>query len=546
MAYFQVVTAKITQALNWLQPLRLWWHAIMAWVMGVLSVFAFAPEFIAILYLMAIASLVLLLDMQKNRPRPLLSAAIIGWAFGFGFHLFGLSWIGSAFLVDAEEFAVYMPFAMTLLPAGLALFFALVGALYSWLGIYGPLRVVWFGLLLFMAEWLRGNILTGLPWNLPGYIWADHLPIMQSSAVIGVYGLSLLTVIWGASPATLFAVQRGEIETQKAGWLPLVLMTGLMGVLATSGALRLSGASSETVDGVLLRIVQPSIPQKEKWLKSKIQENFQKFLDLSAADRTGQAPTHILWPEAATPFVLDRDMRALSMIGDMLNEDQTLVTGAIRVEPKETSGYRYYSSVHVVDTDGLVIETYDKAHLVPFGEYLPFKPLMRLIGLGTLTEGGGYSSGPGPQTVPVQGAPAMSPLICYEAIFPDDVVRGERPGWLLNVSNDAWYGESRGPRQHLVQTQYRAIEQGLPLVRSANTGISIVFDGYGRELGRLELNEKGVLDLPLPAALKPTLYSKAADAPVLITWLSLVIFMMVSQGGVSRIMRGRMTRPPID
>lgn len=503
------------------------WRAFgLAFFAGLIASLAMAPFHFAPVLLFSFTILTWLLDGVSHLAgwRGLRAAAARGWWFGFGFFLSGLYWIGFALTVDAENFAHFIPMAVVALPAGLAAFVALA-TLLAKLGwrTGSPARVLLLALCWSLGEWLRGHLFTGFPWNLIGYAWAtDAAPglwVMQSAAFTGVYGLSLISVALAALPAIL--TQGGP-----RGWrISLLLLTGfaMLSGMAAYGALRLSHTPPEDVAGVRLRIVQPNIEQAAKWLPEHRAAIFGTLIDLSSAP-AAKPPSHVIWPEAATPFFLMQSEAALAQMARLVPAAGAVITGAPRMrdaaDAPGDSGV--YNSVLVVDGDGGVPARYDKAHLVPFGEYLPFPELLAAIGLKKLTvDLGSFMAGPGPRTLIAPGLPPFSPLICYEVIFPDGVVdAANRPAWLLNVTNDAWYGDTSGPYQHLAQARMRAVEQGLPLIRAANTGISAVFDAYGRSRAQLALNQQGIIDAALPGALPPTLYARHGDLVFMLLGLS--------------------------
>ena len=255
--------------------------------------------------------------------------------------------------------------------------------------------------------------------------------------------------------------------------------------------------------------MQPDVPQNEKYVRRYVLRNWQRLLDLS---RLPGPVTHIIWPEAAPPFLLDRSAVALAEIADLTRGNRTLITGASRAT-RATGNLAFYNSLYIFGPGGRVQAVYDKFHLVPFGEYVPFADLLGRIGITKLTEGqAGFSSGDGPHLYPVPGAPDVTPLICYEIIFPAAVTTGQRPGWLVNVTDDSWFGPWAGPMQHLLIARVRAIEEGLPVARAANTGISAMIDPLGRITAHLNLGRMGVVDAPLPRALMPTPYARFGDA----------------------------------
>jgi apolipoprotein N-acyltransferase len=313
--------------------------------------------------------------------------------------------------------------------------------------------------------------------------------------------------------------------------LPLILLA----IIWAGGSWRLLGVKTKFVDDVLLRLVQPNILQKDKWKAQLRGKHLDNLLALSSAPMKygkSERPTHIIWPETATPFVLDRNNSALRVIAQIIPPKGALLTGSPRRTSINKTTTKLWNSLHIVGPDAKILATYDKFHLVPFGEYVPFrKYLNNFLPLIKLTEGRvDFSSGPGQRTITVPGAPRVSPLICYEVIFSGAVTSSDKrdmpqPEWLLNITNDAWFGVSSGPYQHLAAAQLRAVEEGLPLVRVANTGISAVIDGYGRIQKASNLNERTYIDAPLPMPLKtPTFFSKTKAAGVLLLVFSLIIF----------------------
>ncbi len=369
-----------------------------------------------------------------------------------------------------------------------------------------------------ITEWLRGHLFSGFPWNTFGYTLTGPLVLAQASALVGLWGLTFLAVAVFASPA---ALADESVDTRRPA-LPLLLAIATLAALAAYGATRLSLQPTEFVDGVRLRIMQPNLPQDEKFNYNAKQKVMNQYVTLSNR-KTGPRSagvgdaTHLIWPESAFPFFLTREPDALAQIADLLPEGTVLITGAARA-PDATSGIkgpRAYNSVYVIDHDGSILSIYDKVHLVPFGEYLPFQDLLERFGLAQLTKvQGGFISGDRHRSLNVPAAPRFLPLVCYEIIFPGSAVPrgGDRPNWLINLTNDGWFGISSGPYQHLQQARVRAIEEGLPLVRAANTGISAVIDPLGRTVKSLPLGVEGILDAPLPRPIDPTLYVRMGDS----------------------------------
>jgi apolipoprotein N-acyltransferase len=472
-----------------------WRARLAAFVAGAISALGFAPFEVFPLLLLGYAALVLLLDGADTVRR----AAWIGWAFGFGQFLAGLYWVAYAFLVDSAGHAWQIPFVAMILPGGLALFFAAATAAAKYFWRSGPARIFILTAALSVAEWLRGHVLTGFPWNLAGYGWGASLAVMQSAALFGVYGLTVLTMLFGASLAEFFS-RRGVRA------LPLA-MTALFAILFLGGEARLMEKQDKDVDGVRLRIVQPNVAQVDKYKPDLIEPNWQRLLALSATPAK-TPPTHIIWPEAA---LVTRSPYAREAIAGLTRDGRVLMTGAVRSE-REASGERHFFNSFYLFADGKPIATYDKFHLVPFGEYLPFEDFLARFGLTKVVGvAGDFSTGDGPHTVDVPGAPQMSPLICYEMLFPGEVVSDARARWMVNVTDDSWFGPWAGPEQHLLIARTRAIEQGLPVVRAANTGISAIIDSFGRVRMQLAIGRAGIIDSALPASIAPTPFARSSD-----------------------------------
>jgi len=474
-------------------------------LLGALAALALPPVGAIPLLAVAFTGLVWLIDASA-RPRAAFAA---GWFFGVGFFVAGLYWIGIALLVDVARFGWMIPFAVGGLAAVLALYAGLAAVVAYLAAPAGAGRVAALAVAWAAAEWLRGVLLTGFPWNPIGSVWAVLPAMMQAASVAGVYGLGLLTVAVAASPAA----GRGRTAWRWAGAALL-----LLALLWSAGALRLAAAPSGTVPGVTLRLVQPDIPQAIKWREDLAAAHFARLLALSTAPAAGltagPAPTHIVWPETATPYFLAADAARRHAIAGAVPPGGLVITGSVRIERDAGAGTRIWNSLHAIDGAGAVRATYDKAHLVPFGEYVPFRAV---LDVAKVTPGAiDFTPGPGTVTLALPGLPPASPLICYEVIFPGAVARRDaRPGWLLNLTNDAWYGRSSGPYQHFVTAQFRAVEEGLPVVRAANNGISGVIDAHGRVVARLGLARRGHLDAALPLALAaPTVYARIGDWPL--------------------------------
>jgi apolipoprotein N-acyltransferase len=452
-------------------------------------------------------------------------AAGAGWWLGFGYFAAGLWWIGAALLVDANEFAWALPLAVLGLPAVLALFtalgFGLARAIWSARGA----RILALAAGLGASEWLRGVVATGFPWNDFGMALGGNIALAQMASIVGLHGLTVLAVGVFASPATLID---GRFEKARRRWFSRLSAAPTLGiaafaVIAIFGALRLSTGPVGSVAGVQLRLMQPNIEQGPAFRPENKTAILDRYLALSdratSPQITGVADvTHLIWPESAFPFILSRDAAALGRITSFLGPKTILITGAARMADGPAarsagSDRRFYNSVQAMDREHGIFANYDKIHLVPFGEYLPLGDVLERLGVRRLVSvPGGFQSGGPRKYMSVPGLPAVSALVCYEAVFSGEVTSHgdgrERPGLLLNVSEDGWYDHTAGPYQHFSHARLRSIEEGLPLVRAANTGISAIVDPYGRVIGYLPPGVEAVLDGPLPKTIDPTFFSK--------------------------------------
>lgn len=441
------------------------------------------------------------------------SAGWTGWLFGIGYFAVSMHWILEPFQVDAAETGWMAPFALVGLAAGLALLWAAA----FWVGrrLYpGPFAIA---LCWAAIELARAYILTGFPWGLVGYVWAQT-PVAQWHAIIGPHGVTLVTLVLAACAAWAISVRS----------FPVLFVTVLVALNGYIAGMFLYPGSLEPT-GFTVRLIQPNAPQHQKWDRDYIPVFFNRQVDFTTQL---PKPDLIVWPETAVPTLLDNAGPALEVIADAA-AGTPVVLGIQREEEG-----RYYNSLITLDRTGAVADLYDKHHLVPFGEYMPAAPLFarfNIAGLAARAEAG-YSAGPGPRLIDLGPLGMALPLICYEAVFPQDVNSApKRPGLLLQITNDAWFGINAGPQQHLAQARLRAIEQRLPMIRVANTGISAMIDPAGGIVDSLPLGRAGFLDVPLPAALPPLLYSRTGD------WLA-VAALLVAFGTLIGLER----RNPID
>ncbi len=443
----------------------------------------------------------------ESRPRHAALAALFAGAGHFAAALF---WIVEPFFVEPWRHGWMAPFALPMMAFGMALFWAGAGWGAALLGRTPARRALALAVCLAAGDALRGYVFTGFPWALFGHVWIGT-PVAQAAALAGSLGLSLATTLAAALPA-IFGL-RGAAAA-------LALVAGLW----AGGAWRLAQPVPPPDRPVTLRIVQPNAAQHLKWQPGMAEVFFQRLLDHSAAPAEGPEPDLVIWPETAVPWLFDAEGALPQAIAAGAG-GRRIVLGLQRAE-----GARYYNSLAVLDGAGRLQGLYDKHHLVPFGEYLPAGDLLARVGISAFAAqaGHGYSAGPGPALLDLgAGLGRVLPLICYEAVFPQELTAarhlpGPPPGWILQATNDAWFGSLSGPFQHLAQARLRAIEQGLPLIRAANTGVSAAIDARGRVLAALPLNEEGHLDIALPGALPPPPYARTGDLPMLMLLAALL------------------------
>ena len=489
--------ARLAALAGWVSATSGWRRAACAAALGALAATALPPVHALPLLVVSFTGLVWLIHASRSPWR----AALAGWCFGFGHFIAAIYWIGTALLTDPSRFGWLVVPAVLGLSAGFALFPALAAfvARLPTLPVAGralALAVTWTA-----AEWLRGTILGGFPMNLMGTVWAPSLGMIQGATIAGVYGLSFVTVLAAGAPAAL-APRAGE-RPDRRPWLLPAAAFGLLAAIWIGGHVRLALAPDQEPTEIHLRLVQANIEQTLKWKEGERAAALARHVQLS--HRPGfEGRDVVIWPEAAATFYVDESAPVRAFVAQAAPPGGHLITGAPRRTRSAGRTIAFWNSLHALTPGGVIAASYDKHHLVPFGEYVP---LREIIPLRVLTYGArGHTSGPGPRTLEVPGLPPFSPLICYEAIFPGAVVARalpeDRPAWLLNITNDAWFGHTAGPYQHFQAARFRAVEEGMPLVRAANTGISAVVDSYGRVVGRLGLGEAGVLDAPLPPALE--------------------------------------------
>ena len=527
-----------------------WRRALVCFLAGAGSALAMEPFSLLPVLFVTVPLLVWSLDgvhaQAGSRGRAARGGFLVGLLFGFGYFIAGINWVGSAFLVDSESHAWMMVPVLLSLTLLLGLFWGVGCAVAVAFWTQGLARLLLLAAMLAATEWLRGTVLTGFPWNTPGLAVAGSDELSQIAAFAGLSGLNLLVILIAGAPALLADEPAPRSFGGYGNWLAAGSLMVLLGALWGAGHYLLGTEVPAGEDATRIRIVQPNIPQKEKWDPANRSRIFASYLELSdtasSPEVTGIDDVDVLvWPESAPPFLIERHPDALASIAALLPDGAILLTGALRAEnPAEGSAERQvFNSVLAVDSAGSVIARYDKFHLVPFGEYLPFEELLARIGIRKLVKlPGSFAAGSSPQTISITGVPAFSPLICYEIIFARSVVDSSaRPRWLLNVTNDAWFGNSAGPRQHLQHARFRAIEQGLPVIRAANTGISAVIDAHGRITDHKPIGVGGVIDVVLPGAAAATFYARYGD------WV--LVGLLLCLLGLHTVLRNLRSRGPV-
>ncbi|HLH12763.1 MAG TPA: apolipoprotein N-acyltransferase [Methylovirgula sp.] len=518
-----------------------WPRRAIAFLAGAIGALALAPvDFLpAVLVPMTVA--VWLIDGAaeakggRTWPASIVNALGAGWWWGFGYFVAGFWWLGSAFLVE-PDYAWALPLGVLGLPAFLAFFPALGFALAR--AIWGPGlgRILALAAGLGFSEWLRGHALSGFPWNDYGMALGTHLVFAQLAAVGGLGALNVATIAIFATPALV--ADRLPKDSRR---IPRGVIIGAVALAAIAlfGTLRLSAPAPKPVAGVKVRLMQPNIAMDAKFTTRNRDEIVADYLKLSdratGPEHMGLADVSLLvWPESAFPFILTEEPQALAAIGGALPAGTTLVTGAVRIgeappEPNIPPHGGFYNSILAIGRGGIILDTYDKVHLVPFGEYLPLDWLLHKFHLHHFVHvPGGFEKGAAHMLLTLPNLPPAVPLICYEAIFPEEAVPASlpgmpSPGFMLNVTDDGWFGRTSGPYQHFAQARLTAIEQGLPLLRAANTGISAIVDPYGRILGQLPLGEEGVIDGVLPGKIAAPPFARAPVLAGLLAWIGALL-----------------------
>jgi apolipoprotein N-acyltransferase len=470
--------------------------------------------------LLGYAVLLWLLDAVDG-PRPLRSAFFRGWLMGLSYFGLGTWWIAEAFMVDAANQGWMAPFAVAAMAAGMALFWGLAAVLYRLVRPLGVRRVLVFAGAFAVLEWTRGHILTGFPWNLPGETWRAGSAVSQFASVVGAYGLTWITLAIAAAPAVWREGRRGRIAVASA-------FAALAGLFVGGWLLLSIQPTRAPVPTPSVRIVQADIPQESKWDADRFAQIVQAYVALTAKPYAGKPADIVVWPEGALPLAINDYMVPGSWVRqaivDALRPGQILLIGGYRYEgtPDKPVYYNSLVALRREAADVVVVGVYDKHRLVPFGEYLPADALMTKLGVKSMAHlGDGFATGPRPAPLRIAPDLLVQPLICYESLFPRLAEPAPGVRAIVNVSNDAWFGVTSGPLQHLNLASYRAIESGLPIIRATPTGVSALIDARGRIVDdrRLNLGQSGVIDGWLSATAGPTPFDKLGHWPFLLLLL---------------------------
>ncbi|EJF83166.1 apolipoprotein N-acyltransferase [Candidatus Bartonella washoeensis] len=483
-----------------------WKRQVLLFLCGAFTSLALPPFYLTLLCFLTFPIFIVLLDtintIQNNKKR-LLTYALSCGTFGFGYFICGLWWLCNALLTDPVTFGWAVPFAILGPPIYLSLYWFFAGFIGALLWTKGIARFFVLAFVLGLAELLRAILFTGFPWNALGYTAMPTPMLMQSDALIGLYGMNILAVLAYSLPAVLLTDEKKKSA--------LFLCLALILLHSGFGFYRLNTAPNIAYykkNSYWVRIVQPSIQQNIKLSNTTREAIFTAHMELTATSTADQnpEPDFIIWPEASIPYLLDDNSDIAMRIASLLKPKQWAIIGAIRASNDPANAQtHYFNTIAVINAKGDILNTSDKLHLVPFGEYLPYQNLLKKIGLHILADNiGGYSAASVRKTVMMPNGFSYLPLICYEVIFPNEMTfKGASPQAIINVTNDAWFGITPGPYQHLQQSQLRAVELGIPLIRAANNGISSVIDSYGRIIVALQQDAVGIIDSPIPSSISP-------------------------------------------
>ncbi len=494
---------------------------VAAFAAGLCSAFAFAPFHFFVAAIISISAFYLLIEKKTKTPK---QAFYLGLAYGYGYFLSGVYWISISLLVDAAQFGWLIPFALTLIPGFLAIFFAAPAALFKIIEKefspkFSYQKILIFSLLWLAFEALRSVVFTGFPWNLIGYSLLFSTYAIQLSSVFSIYGLSFFVTI-ACLTATLF------IKPSKHDKIFIVTIIFLIISNFIFGYLRIKNTTLIENENLQMRLVQGNIKQDLKWNPQEKYHGFLKHIVISSAVENKNLKA-VIWSETAVPYVINDHPDLLDLLKQAIPQDAILITGGLNIEydASRLEIKNIWNGVFAISHAG-IIDNYDKHHLVPFGEYIPFAKYLPF--LQSIAGGSGFNEGNGPKTITTPHF-SFSPLICYEVIFAGEIIdKNNRPDLLVNVTNDAWFGASSGPYQHLDAAKMRAAEYGISLARSANTGISAYIDPFGNIIKQIHLNKEGFIDVNFIEKISPTIFSKFSYWPLSLLALAILLFLIIS------------------
>ncbi len=521
-----------------------------SFILGSISASAFAPLYFFPLAILAFSGLFLVMNQCDDNKK----SFWVGWCFGFGQFVFGLYWISISLFVDIARFFWLLPFALFLIPAVLAIYTGLASLLVNFISkkfsIISWRKILLLAVIWVFFEYLRAILFTGFPWNLVGYSFLFSESLSQSASVVGVYGLSLIAVIFYCSGALFFELHLKKSLTKTVTFSPdknsqsfLAFVAVLIGILWMAGLYRVNNYQEKLFPNATFRLVQPSIKQEDKWDADHRYNSFLENVRLSRKNGL-QDVNYVVWSESAVPYIINPSISygLLSTIASAAPEGGFVITGALRAELQDDGRTlnKIWNTIFVVNEQSKVVDNYDKNHLVPFGEYIPFADQFPFI--SKITDGSvNFSEGEGLKTIKLNSrTPSFSPLVCYEAIFPDHIIdKTNPPKFLLNLTNDAWFGSSSGPYQHFDMVRMRSIEYGMPAIRVANSGISGLINPMGKVVAAIPLNQKGIVDVMLMENLPTTTYMKFGNK---IVFYSSLILLAVALFKMPKLQRAKSLR----
>ncbi len=512
-------------------------HYFLAFILGSVSALAFAPLYFFPLAILSFSGLFLIINQNKNNKE----SFWIGWWFGFGQFVFGVYWISISLFVDIAKFFWLLPFALFLIPAAIAVYIGLTVLLTNLISrkfsIFGWRKILLLAVIWIFFEYLRALLFSGFPWNLLGYTFLFSLGLSQVASFVGIYGLSLIAVIFYSAPALFLEFKNNKIKIhlEKDSKLFLGYVAAIVGSIWLLGSYKIKNFKEDFYPNATFRLVQPNIKQDEKWNQETRYNSFLENIKLSKSAGFENI-NYTVWSESAVPYLVSPlSIGLLADVASAVPANGYVITGGLRAEFKEDSREvnKLWNTIFAISSNGRIEDSYDKNHLVPFGEYVPFSEYLPFV--SKITDGAiNFSEGEGLKTIKLNSqTPSFSPLVCYEGIFPGAVFdKNNPPQFLLNLTNDAWFGASSGPYQHFDMVRMRSIENGIPTIRVANSGISGLIDPLGKIVAAIPLNEKGIVDVMLMKNLPTTPYMKYGNK--IVFWISALLLAISLSGKAFR------------